>query len=131
MKKLWLLFGFPLVMVAALVVTKGQIALKAPKMFLALTNPVETMEYINSNKLPQGNFLQDNIQNRDDQQNDALMDEKVDIFIGNHVGNNDTVGKGKRITETENPFIDPNAFKIFLQERKQLYLDLIEEESKK
>ena len=29
------------------------------------------------------------------------------------------------------PFIDPNAFKIFLKERKQLYLDLIEEESKK
>lgn len=60
---------------------------------------------------------------------DALMNEKVDIFIGNHVGNNDTVGKGKRITETENPFIDSTAWKTFLENRKKLYFDLIEEEN--
>lgn len=59
---------------------------------------------------------------------DALMDEKVDIFIGNHVGNNDTVGKGARITETENPFIDSTAFQAFLEERKQAYFDLLEKE---
>lgn len=59
---------------------------------------------------------------------DALMDEKVEIFIGNHVNNNDTVGKGRRITETENPFIDPNAWKEFLELRKKMYFEVLESE---
>ena len=57
------------------------------------------------------------------------MKEKVEIFIGNHVGNNDTVGKGARITETENPFIDTEAWKIFLEKRKQMYFEVLEEET--
>ena len=59
---------------------------------------------------------------------DALMEEKVEIFIGNHVGNNDTVGKGKLITETENPFIDSTAWKTFLNQRKKMYFEVLEEE---
>ena len=56
------------------------------------------------------------------------MNEKVEIFIGNHVNNNDTVGKGKRITETENPFIDSEAWKIFLEQRKKMYFEMLEQE---
>ncbi len=62
---------------------------------------------------------------------DALMEEKVEIFIGNHVGNNDTVGKGARITETENPFIDSTAWKTFLESRKKMYFDVLKEENQK
>lgn len=43
-----------------------------------------------------------------------FIDDPVDILLGNHVHNNDTVGKGLRITETENPFIDKTAWKEFL-----------------
>ncbi len=41
----------------------------------------------------------------------------VDVFLGNHVWNNDTLGKYQRsLTETENPFIDPDGWKAFLAE---------------
>ncbi len=44
-----------------------------------------------------------------------LRQEKVDVFIGNHVWNNDTEAKGKILRETgENKFIDPNLFGKFL-----------------
>ena len=62
---------------------------------------------------------------------DELMKEKVEIFIGNHVHNNDTVGKGARITETENPFIeteDSVSWKAFLEKRKEMYFDVLKEE---
>ena len=46
---------------------------------------------------------------------EKVKDEHVDIFIGNHVGNNDTEGKLKRAeTESENPFINPDEWGIFL-----------------
>ncbi len=57
-----------------------------------------------------------------------FIDEPVDIFLGNHVHNNDTVGKGERITETENPFIDPNGFKAFMQKKIDAYYELLESE---
>ena len=59
---------------------------------------------------------------------DRLMDEPVDIFLGNHVGNNDTVGKSLRMTEECNPFIDREAWKIFLQRTKEDYAKLLESE---
>ena len=62
---------------------------------------------------------------------DELMKEKVEIFIGNHVHNNDTVGKGARITETENPFIETEgsvSWKAFLEKRKEMYFDVLKEE---
>jgi metallo-beta-lactamase class B len=38
-----------------------------------------------------------------------LKEERVDIFLGNHVGNNDTLGKARRMAETgENPFLNTN-----------------------
>ncbi|MBR6728968.1 MAG: MBL fold metallo-hydrolase [Clostridia bacterium] len=44
-----------------------------------------------------------------------LKQIKVDVFLGNHVENNDTLGKQKRkLTEKENPFIDPEGWIQFL-----------------
>lgn len=57
---------------------------------------------------------------------DGLMQERVDILLGNHVANNDTVGKSRQITETHNPFIDPTAWKKFLTETKEQYFRMIE-----
>lgn len=59
---------------------------------------------------------------------ERFIDEPVDIFLGNHVHNNDTIGKGERITETENPFIDPTAFKAFMQKKINAYYEFIENE---
>ncbi|MBQ8803283.1 MAG: MBL fold metallo-hydrolase [Tyzzerella sp.] len=59
---------------------------------------------------------------------DSMIDEKVDILLGNHVGNNDTVGKSQRMTEDYNPYIDENAWKEFLILTKQKYNQMIEEE---
>ena len=44
-----------------------------------------------------------------------LRKERVDVFIGNHVWNNDTEVKGKILLETgENKFIDPTLWGRFL-----------------
>lgn len=59
-----------------------------------------------------------------------FIDEPVDILLGNHVGNNDTVGKGERITETENPFINPAAWKEFLTKKCNYIQWFIEQENK-
>ena len=57
-----------------------------------------------------------------------LRKEKVDLFIGNHVWNNDTEGKLKILKETgKNLFIDNSAWNIFLdecaEELEKLYPD--------
>jgi metallo-beta-lactamase class B len=54
-----------------------------------------------------------------------LMNEEVDILLGNHVANNDTVGKGSKITDTFNPFIDNTAWKRFLTETIERYRENI------
>ncbi len=59
---------------------------------------------------------------------DSFIDEPVDILLGNHVHNNDTIGKGKRITDEFNPFIDPTAWRRFLTETKGKYYALLEKE---
>ena len=44
-----------------------------------------------------------------------LMKERVDIFIGNHVWNNDTFGRAAKIADGEpNPFIDSEIWGEFL-----------------
>lgn len=60
---------------------------------------------------------------------ESFINEKVDILLGNHVGNNDTVGKGSRITEASNPFIDNTAWKKFLTEMIKKYYILKNEET--
>lgn len=58
----------------------------------------------------------------------SFIDEKVDILLGNHVGNNDTVGKGSQITDTLNPFIDSTAWKTFLNRMIDIYNEHMEKE---
>jgi metallo-beta-lactamase class B len=44
-----------------------------------------------------------------------LRQEKVDVFFGNHVGGNDTVGKYNRMsTEPANPFINSSEWQFYL-----------------
>ena len=61
---------------------------------------------------------------------ERVRQEHVDIFIGNHVGNNDTVGKGeaKKLHPDQNPFIDENAWPAFLDSCKEKMLDCIEKD---
>jgi metallo-beta-lactamase class B len=50
---------------------------------------------------------------------DKLMNVPVEVFLGNHTWNNNTMGKYQRsLTEQENPFIDPEGWKEFLLDCK-------------
>lgn len=67
------------------------------------------------NTMVQGCFDYDGC--REDFRNSVhrLQNEKVDVFIGNHVWNNDTFAKGKLLMETgENKFIDSGLWHRFL-----------------
>lgn len=58
-----------------------------------------------------------------------LRKEKVDIFIGNHVWNNDTEEKGKILLETgENKFIDDKLWGEFLDFCERRLVKIIESE---
>ena len=68
-----------------------------------------------ANTMAQGHFDYDGC--REDYRNSLhrLQKEKVDVFIGNHVWNNDTAVKGELLLKTgENRFIDPNLWHEFL-----------------
>lgn len=55
-----------------------------------------------------------------------LKKEKVDVFIGNHVGNNDTIGKGRILRETgENLFIDSSVWGEFLGKCENTLRDIV------
>ena len=56
---------------------------------------------------------------------DRLLGERVDIFIGNHVWNNDTEKKGTRLLETgENLFLDGGEWNKFLEFCRERCLSL-------
>ena len=68
-----------------------------------------------ANTMAQGHFDYDGC--RDDYRNSLhrLQKEEVDVFIGNHVWNNDTAAKGELLLKTgENKFIDNNLWHEFL-----------------
>lgn len=68
-----------------------------------------------ANTLTQGHFDYDGC--REDYRNSLkrLQKEKVDVFIGNHVWNNDTATKGDLLLKTgENKFIDKDLWHQFL-----------------
>jgi len=48
-----------------------------------------------------------------------LKRQKVDIFIGAHPGQNNTLGKGSRLKEGKNPFIDDTAWPSFLRQLEE------------
>lgn len=55
---------------------------------------------------------------------------KVDIFLGNHVGNNDTEGKIKRVLSGEkNAFLSPCEWEAFLNSRIEKMKEIIKEET--
>ncbi len=57
-----------------------------------------------------------------------VRNEKVEIFLGNHCANNDTIGRHKRQLENPdgpNPFIDPDAWRLYLDSRRDELLALI------
>lgn len=63
---------------------------------------------------------------------ERLKSEKVDVFIGNHVWNNDTEKKGKILLEGgENPFIDDKLFYQFLDFCRERVLKKQKETSQK
>lgn len=67
------------------------------------------------NTMAQGHFDYDGC--REDYRNSLLklQKEKVDVFIGNHVWNNDTAVKGELLLKTgDNKFIDPKLWHAFL-----------------
>jgi len=53
---------------------------------------------------------------------DKVIDEKVDIMLGNHCINNDTLGNRKKQLEDPdgpNPFIDPGRWKAYLSMKRE------------
>ncbi len=55
-----------------------------------------------------------------------LLQEKVDVFIGNHVGNNNTDKKIEMLGKTKtNPFIVPGEWQEFLTKRKERVTEII------
>ena len=62
---------------------------------------------------------------------EKLMDEPVDIMVGNHLGNYDALDKVRRREESPdapNPFIDPSEWKRFLTGRAELVRKLMVED---
>lgn len=59
---------------------------------------------------------------------EKVWDEPVDIMLGNHPFHNDTYLKQERRKEGgENPFIDPEEWRRFLQELKDKYMVFLEQ----
>ena len=68
-----------------------------------------------ANTLAQGHFDYDGCREGYRNSLNRLRKEKVDVFIGNHVWNNDTAVKGELLLKTgENKFIDPALWGAFL-----------------
>lgn len=60
---------------------------------------------------------------------DRLKKESVEVFLGNHVGNNDTVGKLARVESGEaNAFVAPDEWSAFLNEREARMNEIIKKE---
>lgn len=58
---------------------------------------------------------------------DRLKDEKVDIYLGNHMSQNDSVGKYRRLIQGEkDAFVNPNEWSAYTQKAKQDLLNLME-----
>ena len=60
---------------------------------------------------------------------ERLLDEHVDIHVGNHVKDNDTLCKAKAVSGGHNPFIDPAEWRNFLRETANKYQAMIRAEN--
>ncbi|MBQ7566413.1 MAG: MBL fold metallo-hydrolase [Oscillospiraceae bacterium] len=57
-----------------------------------------------------------------------VRDEHVDIFLGNHPHNNDTLGRMRRMLEhpdAPNPFLDPDAWGAYLDKKREKLLEFM------
>ena len=76
-------------------------------------------------------FDYDNCRNDYQESLNKLRKRKIDVFIGNHVWNNDTEAKSKILKETgENRFIDSDVWYKFLDFCEKRLHDIIENENK-
>ena len=81
-----------------------------------------------SNTLRKGTFEFDGCREAYYASLERLQKEKVDVFIGNHVWNNDTFTKGKLLMETgENQFLDETLWNKFLTHCKKRLDNVIAE----
>ncbi len=62
---------------------------------------------------------------------ERLKGERIEIFLGNHVHNNDTVGKLAKVAAGDkNAFVTPDEWIPFLESRKAALLSIIESEER-
>ena len=62
---------------------------------------------------------------------ERLKQEKVDVFIGNHTWNNDTLGKYEKLASTgQNDFINSDIWHRFLDDYKRRLQAIIDAENK-
>ena len=81
-----------------------------------------------SNTLRKGAFEFESCREANYASLERLQKEKVDVFIGNHVWNNDTFTKGKLLMETgENQFLDETLWNKFLTHCKKRLDNVIAE----
>ena len=61
---------------------------------------------------------------------EKLKGEKIDIFLGNHLSQNDTAGKYERLMAGESEaFVDPEGWTDFLENCKKNLRELVEKEN--
>ncbi len=59
---------------------------------------------------------------------DKVYNERVEVHVGNHLGDNKHREKIKRIGESENPFLDGSTWKWFLDKRRDEALDFFQKD---
>lgn len=112
--------------------TKGTISLFFDSREKGMVYHVGTFGGAGANTLVKGKFDYDDC--REDYINsiNRLRQEKVDVFIGNHVWNNDTKVKGEHLLATgENKFIDGKLWYQFLDFCEERLNKIIEQEAKR
>ena len=60
---------------------------------------------------------------------DKVIGERVDIHLGNHLGDNDHEKRAALIGKGPNPFIDPDSWEKFLTAKREAAMKLIKEQA--
>lgn len=60
---------------------------------------------------------------------DKVINEPVEIHIGNHLSDNDHKSKAALVGQGPNPFIDPTSWKNFLSAKREAAIQLIKEQA--
>lgn len=109
--------------------TKGTISLFFETEENSVKYLVGTFGGAGANTLAKGKFDYDNCRSDYLESLNKLRKRKVDVFIGNHVWNNDTEAKGEILRKTgENKFIDSNLWGEFLDFCEKRLYEIIEKD---